>query len=314
MKKTAFRLFLAPALLLTLAGCGERQVSSSSSARTIEESSQDSSSEISSAEESSGETLSSLEESSSEEASSEEASSAPKEKTVADLTEEEYKTIPEIFVSKLESYSSYKAVTSGVTKATVIGITTDQSIEVTAIKGEYSYLNNGSHSNLVNTVHKAYFHNQKACFRDSDKGDYTLDTMVSYLETYGVDPFGHALEGYKIEEEDILSVTKVESQLDHKFKISFNTETCTAAVGKQMKKFGDLKDVPAFSRIDITVTLKNDFTPVQLELDSEYKAKKAVLFINVDTDCHQTYTVTYGNIGEAIEIPGLQEVREGYDF
>ena len=227
---------------------------------------------------------------------------------VDELTEDKYKSVPSYIVARLREFTSYKAVTKGSTKATVVvifPIDTEQSIDVTMIKGEeYSYLKNESHSSFVNTVHTAYFKGDQTYSKNND-GDYQLKPLSDYLKTYGTYPFDTAIEGYTITDEDIKSVTKLESAENHKFKIEFNTETCTNNVKIQMREFGGLDDYPSISKVEITVTLKNDWTPITYELESIYTAKKGM-----DSECHQKYTVTFSDINKNPEIPDLAKIKE----
>ena len=97
------------------------------------------------------------------------------------------------YIEKNNSYRTYKAITKGSTKATVWFIETTQTIDVTLIKNEYSYLKNESHSSLVNTVHEAYFHSGKALYRDDSFGGFILSELSTYLDAYGVYPFDPAV-------------------------------------------------------------------------------------------------------------------------
>ena len=165
-------------------------------------------------------------------------------------------------------------------------------------------MKNESHSNLVNTVHTAYFNNNNVVYKDND-GEYAKSDLSQYLDIYGVNPFDESIEGYEINGGAITSVTKLESETDYKFKISFDPEIATNNVKIQMRKFGDLDDYPKFKSIDIIITIKNDFTPVKLELSSKYTAKKFM-----DSDCEQNYTVTYSDFNSDISIPGLESIKE----
>ena len=72
-----------------------------------------------------------------------------------------------------------------------------------------------------------------------------------------------------------------------------------------MKVSGGLDDYPSFSGIKMTITVKEDFTPVTLYLEAAYTAKKIV-----ESSCNQYYTVTYSNYNEDIEIENLEEAKE----
>ena len=206
----------------------------------------------------------------------------------------------------LQTFSSYKAVTSG---KTTTNLGTEQSIDVEAIKGEYGYLKNVSNSIFVNTYHQAYFHNGNALYRDSTDGEFSNASIDGYLDLYGVDPFGYAIEGYEIGEGCINDVTRLESASDYVYKIAFDVEKATSNVRIQMKRFGGLKDYPSFSKIEITLTVKEDLTPVKLHVDAAYQAVKNVIF-DITTDCVQDYDVTFSNFDEEIPIEGIDSVKD----
>ena len=214
-------------------------------------------------------------------------------------------------MKKLSNYTSYKSETHGSTKAKVsilgIPIETEQSIDVEVVKGEYSYLKNESHSSLVNTVHTAYFHDKDVV---SNNGNgYSKTTLSEYLNTYGTYPFDNAIEGYTISENSITSIENISEQgaENYKFKIVFNTENCTNNVKIQMREFGGLDDYPVINKVEIVLTVQNNFTPISLDLESDYVAKKGM-----ESSCHQAYTVTFSNFNEAIECPGLSDAIEQF--
>ena len=234
-----------------------------------------------------------------------------KEKLVTDLSEDEYINFPTYYLKKVGSFKSFKSETHGATKATVsilgIPIETEQSIDVEVIKGDYSYLKNESHSSLVNTVHTAYFHNDEVI---SNNGNgYSKNTLNEYLNTYGTYPFDNAIEGYTVSEGSITSITKVDSENEenHSFKIAFDVDKSTNNVKIQMREFGGLDDYPSFSKIELVVTVKNDFTPVEINLESDYVAK-----MGMDSSCHQSYKVTFSSFDEELECPGLDEIIEQF--
>ena len=220
---------------------------------------------------------------------------------VSNITD--YSMVPSLYAKKLTSYKSYKSVTSGSTKATVLFINTEQSIDVTVLKGDYSYMKNESHSSMVNTVHTAYFNNNNVVYKNLNE-EYTRKALNDYLDIYGVYPFDSSIEGYIISGSGVTSVEKLESESNYKFKLTMNPETSTTNVRIQMREFGGLDDYPKFESIEIVITIMNDFTPISLELKSKYKAK-----MFMDASCEQSYTVTYSNFNEDITIPDLDTVK-----
>ena len=273
MKKAA----LLPLLTLLLVSCGETSSSLSRITRSSEESSAPSSSEI---------------------VSSSEATSVFVPPTSDDFISR--------YFDKTASFRTYKAVTKGSTKAKVLFIETEQSIDVTVIKNEYSYLINESHSSLVNTVHQAYFHNDKVAYRNDDKG-YTVSDLKTYLDAYGVYPLDPTIEGYLCDKECVKSVEPITASEGYAFKISFDPEKATTNVRIQMKAFGGLDDYPVFSNIEVSVYTKGDLTPDHLDVVADYDAKKMV-----DTSCHQEYRVDFSNFNEDIAVPDLETIKSEY--
>lgn len=224
-------------------------------------------------------------------------------KLISDLKENEYDQIPYNYLEKMGTFSSYKAVTTGETKSTAFIFNVTQKIDVTAIKGEYSYHHNKSESSFYSSEHFAYYHNEKAVYKDKGQEDYIVSPMSEYLNKYGTYPFASSIEGYKVASDSILSVdAPIKEGNNYKIKIAFDTEKATNNVRIQMKEFGQLDDYPSFKEITITLTLQDDYTPVKLDLVSKYNAKKMI-----DTSCDQSYTVTFSNFNETIEIPDLTE-------
>ena len=221
--------------------------------------------------------------------------------SVSELTDDKLNLFPAALVYKLKSYNSYKSVTKGSTHATGFLIDVTQSIDASVIKGEYSYYDNESHSSIVNTVHAGYYKGDKAVYADNG-GAYQKSSIEDYLKIYGTYPLDNSIEGYLIKEG--VTVSRLESEQNYKFKVIFDKDKTTTNVKIQMRQFGGLDRDPTFVEdTEMIFTVKEDLTPISMELKSHYKATKVL-----ETDCHQTYTVTYSNFNETIEIPKLNEV------
>lgn len=226
------------------------------------------------------------------------------EPKASELKEEDYKDFPSYYLRKLTSYNTYKSVTKGETLAKVMGVPTTQSIDVTVIKSEYSYMMNESHSLLVNTTHEVYYHEKEALYRDNGAENFTLDNLTSYLNKYGTYPFDNAIEGYSVAQDSITKIEKLTSQTDYKFHLEFDNEKATNNVKIQMKQFGGLDDYPVFSKVEMDITVKDDFTPVSIDLHTMYDAK---MFLT--SNCEQNYTVTFSDYNVELEVPNLESVK-----
>lgn len=72
----------------------------------------------------------------------------------------------------------------------------------------------------------------------------------------------------------------------------------------QMKTFGSLDEYLTFSKIEILLKMKNDFTPINLKLESAYKTKK---FLEID--CTQSYEMIFSDVNNNVEIPNLDTIK-----
>ena len=230
---------------------------------------------------------------------------------VSKLKKENYNLFPTYYLEKLSSYNSFKTVTSGTTESSVLFVTVNQAINVTAIKnGEYSYQYNKSESNMFSSEHTAYYHNDKAAYKEKNsKGkndaDYIVTSLDAYLTKFGIYPFANAIEGYITMGEALTNVARKKSSDENfVFKLTLDKEKATKNVKVQMKEFGALDKEPEFSKIELTLTVKDDYTPVKIDLESKYTAKQGA-----SASCTQKYTVTFSNFNEDIEIPGLDNIK-----
>ena len=224
---------------------------------------------------------------------------------VSDLQESEYNLFTTNYLRRLTSYNTYKAVTSGQTVTKMILGNVTQTIDVTAIKSDYSYQYNASHSDYYSSEHIAYYHSNQAVYKNKGDSEYTKSSLEEYLNKYGVYPFENRIEGYKVTGEAVKSITQLDKDGEnYRFHLVLDPVEATNNVIIQMREFGQLDDNPKFSSIEMTLTVQNNYTPVKIELDSKYKAKKFL-----ETDCHQTYTVTFSNYNENIEVPNVESVK-----
>jgi len=210
------------------------------------------------------------------------------------------------YMEKLSSLASYKSVTKGTTKAKVLFIETTQTIDVTSIKSEYRYLKNESHG-AVDTVHEAYFHDDATLVKNLGEEKYSPKTLEEYLSAYGVNPYGHNIEGYSVSKEAIVSVEEKEG---NSHLVTFDPAKATNNVRIQMKAFGGLDDYPIFSHIEILIKTDADLTPLTYNVKADYKARR----FGFDSDCHQEYEVTFSEVNQSPEIPNLEQIKEEYKF
>ncbi len=217
------------------------------------------------------------------------------------LKEEDYKTFYTYYFAKLNQYHTFKTVTEGKTKASIV----TQPIHSEVIKNEYSYMSNESHSSFADTEHYAYYHDGKVVHKDYGEEDWTVSSQEDYLNKYGFYPFDQLIEGYIVKSETILTISLSQKEENYELVFTLDPDTSTTNVKIQMKEFGGLGNYPVFQDITIKMLIKDDYTPVSIDVDTNYKVKKGIF----NPSCHQTYTVTYSNFDEEIAVPNLDEIK-----
>ena len=251
------------------------------------------------------EVISSSEATTSSEAVSSESTSADTSLEPGDylhnLKEEDYKTFYTYYFAKLNQYRTFKTVTEGKTKASIV----TQPIHSEVIKSEYSYMSNESHSSFADTEHYAYYHGGKVVHKDYGEEEWTVSSQEDYLNKYGFYPFDQLIEGYIVKNETLLEVSISPKEDYYEVIIKLDPNTSTTNVKIQMKEFGGLGSYPEFQEVKLTLNLKDDYTPITIVADTTYKVKKGIL----NPKCSQEYTVTFSNFDEEIEVPNLDEIK-----
>ena len=206
-----------------------------------------------------------------------------------DVNKYENNDIPFIFLEKLSRLRNYEKETIGETTAKAL-ITYTQKINNLYVSiNEEKHLITRSNSLLVNVYHEAYFDNDGVRYKEKENSDFVKISTDEYIDIYGYLPDSYMLEGFVLSSESVISITKLDSDY-YKYEIVLNGEIGSSALKKQMVKYGDLSANPVFSSVVITITIKEDFTPITIELSSDYQVEYNVLG---KVNCHQNYIVTY---------------------
>lgn len=203
------------------------------------------------------------------------------------------------FIYKLHQFSSfvYKEQGQANAKAGFIGYTQnikDQTIK----KGDEYYFAQNSNSKLVNSEHHAYFYQNKVVYDN----DYKVTSLDVYLKEFGVSPLNLTLNGYVINDETILSCEKI-SQTDniYKFRYILEADLSACMMKVQMKRFGGLSSYPIFSELSIELSLKDDWTPISICVDSKYAISIAIIG---NMNCEQHLEGEFDKINDqSISIP-----------
>ncbi|MBO4667156.1 MAG: hypothetical protein J5666_03400 [Bacilli bacterium] len=203
-----------------------------------------------------------------------------------DITKWSLVDIPYVFLERLSRLTNYKKETKGATIAKAI-IKYTQTIDDVFINTESEkHLITKSSSLLVKVYHEAYF-NDVVSYRDSEKDEFSSLSIEEYEATYGYLPYGYYLEGFVLNKDSVLSVTKIE---DNKYELTLDGEVGGSHRKTQMIKYGSLNGTPTFISVKIIITINNDFTPVTVEVSCVYDVNYPVLGT---TRCNEDYVASY---------------------
>ncbi len=219
------------------------------------------------------------------------------------------------FLQKQSELQSYVITTEGEAIADIAGY--KQEIHNTTYKNGSDFLNQAqSDSMLVKMKHQSFSKDGKVVYRDSFDGELSVAEKSDYVKVYGFTADDVTLGGYIINAKTLRYATleKTEGDTltyymrlagDRSLTSGTATESATTGVALQSKAYGGLDNLPAFSDVDIHLTVKKDWTPVSYSSECSYDCKK-VLNMSIT----QTLECTYSKVNETVEIPNVAEFNE----
>ena len=212
------------------------------------------------------------------------------------------------FLQKQSELGSYKITAEGTAVASLAGY--EQDIHnITYKKGE-DYLNQASSDSvLVKMKHQSFSKNGKVVYRDAFEGDMKVAEKSDYTKVYGFTADDITIGGYIINAKTLryVSLESTEGDTftyymrlagDQSVESGAATESATSAIRLQSKAYGSLDNLPAYSDVDLTLTIKKDWTPVSYTSSCSYEAKKV---FNMSVE--QTIVSTYSDINGEFELP-----------
>ena len=193
--------------------------------------------------------------------------------------------------AKLREAAAYTATVTGKTVAKKGFITYEQKISNMIIgRGDEYYARSESSSLFVKVRHEAYLRGGRVAYRN-DGGHIATASAAEYAGVYGVIP-GSGLDGHTIN-----GNTVVAAHCDGAdngmlvFHYEIDGERGGYALKKQMKEFAGLKEPPEFvAHSRLTLTLREDYTPVTLVTEERYTISVGVLG---NLTCTQSLTCSY---------------------
>ncbi len=219
------------------------------------------------------------------------------------------------FLQKQSELQSYMITAEGTAVASLAGY--KQSIHNITYKSGEDYLNEASSSSaLVKMKHQSFSKGGKVVYRNSFDGEMKVADKAEYKKVYGFTADEVTLGGYIINPKT-LRYAELESAegdtLTYYFRLAGDqslengtaTESATPAIRLQSKAYGSLDNLPAFSDVDLRLTIKKDWTPVSYVSTCTYKAKKMFKM-----SIKQTITSTYSHVNEEVDIPSVEEFNQ----
>ena len=220
-------------------------------------------------------------------------------KKVSDF-KEDYKSISFAYLNNLKNnLNTYRYDVTGTIEAKVLFINYKINFDSYTIKnGNYYYAREHSTSTFQNVDSIFYSDNQKMAYSKNLK-DYKVVTLEDYHKV-STSPEQALLLGYLFDEQSIINATLENKDDDtYTFKYVLDNDSSTPYVKKTMKETGDLVDYPTFNDINIYLTMKNDFTPVKIVLDTVYQASKPIIGSGT---CTQHQEVVFSSINQNVTI------------
>lgn len=219
------------------------------------------------------------------------------------------------FLQKQCDLKSYEILTEGMAVANLFGY--KQEINNITFKNGDDFLNQASSdSTLVKMEHQSFSKEGKVVYRNNFKGEMSVATKDEYKKVYGFTADEVTLGGYIINPKTLRYAALEETEgdaLTYHMRLTGDlsvnngtaTESATASIRLQAQAYGSLDDVPAFSDVDMYLTVKKDWTPVSYISSCSYECKKGVKM-----SITQTLACTYSKVNEPVTIPDVAEFNE----
>lgn len=225
------------------------------------------------------------------------------------LKKEDYKSIAYAFIYNIkDGLKSYESETSGTIKAKVAFI--DYTIKYESViykKGSAFYSKDHSTSTFTNVNNEFYMANKDKILVSRDLKKYDVYELNEYKKV-SYAPSQYTIMGYVFNDQSILKSEVVSDQGDIvSIKYTLDNELATNIVKVDLKVNGDLLNYPVFKNIQLTLSMKRDFTPIGYSIDAVYDASKPILgssTVNQHGECK------FSRVNEDITIPNEAALAE----
>ncbi len=225
------------------------------------------------------------------------------------LEKKDYKSIAYAYIYKIkEGAKTYKSHTTGSVKAKVLFFDYDISFNSLTYKsGSTFYSKDHSVSSLMTVEGEYYMVDREKLLVGTGSDKYDVYTTEEYHKiSYTVDQY--MVMGYVFTDKSITNSELLEDKGEVvKIKYTLDNELGTHLVKKDFKNSGGLSEYPTFKKVNITLAMKRDFTPISYSIDSVYTASKAFLG---STEATQTSECLFSEVGSEVVIPNESFLSE----
>ena len=216
------------------------------------------------------------------------------------------------FLQKQSEFVSYKITAEGTAVASLAGY--EQDIHNITYKSGGDYLNSASSDSfLVKMKHQSFSKNGKVVYRNDFEGEMQVAEKEAYKKVYGFTADDITLGGYIINAKTLryASLESTEGDTftyymrlagDQSVENGTATESAATGIRLQSKAYGSLDNLPAYSDIDVRLTVKKDWTPVSYVSSCSYEAKKGF-----NMTVKQQIVSTYSDVNGEVTIPNVEE-------
>ena len=229
------------------------------------------------------------------------------------LKKEDYKSIAYAYIYNIkEGLKSYESETKGTVKAKVLFINYDIKYEsVTHKFGNKFYSKDNSTSALMSIKNEFYMMDKEKILVSKDLKKYNVYTTEDYHKV-SYTPDQYTIMGYVFNDQSITDAQVVSDKGDViSIKYTLDNELATHLVKVDLKSSGGLTSYPAFKNIEITLSMKRDFTPISYSINALYNASKPIIG---SADVRQQGETTFSKVNESITIPNeaflLEQIGE----
>lgn len=191
----------------------------------------------------------------------------------------DYKSIAYAFIYNIkEKLQSYESETNGSVKAKVAFINYDIKYNsLTYKKGSALWSKDHSTSMFFNIKNEFYMNGKEKILVSKDLKKYNVYTLEDYHKvSYSMDQY--TIMGYVFNDQSIVKAELLaNSEENVSVKYTLDNDLATHLVKVDLKSNGDLSSYPAFKNVELTLSMKKDFTPVSYEINAVYDATKPII-------------------------------------